>query len=173
MRSFIHLHPHRKLQIIIVIFLVSWLVGTFLIHQFESAQNWSYFDAFYFTVITTATIGFWDYIPHSIAGKILTMMYACLRSAFSLFYDPDISRETPEDSWTGGIIRKKYLQHRKRYWAYHRGYTSQKIVNYYWFYDRMSSGKWSCMDYRGKNIGIFSCILKLFRTMISTIYCIY
>lgn len=72
------LHPHRKLQIIIIIFLLSWLIGTFLIHRFESAQNWSYFDAFYFTVITTATIGFWDLVPHSIAGKILTMMYAII-----------------------------------------------------------------------------------------------
>ena len=58
MKSFIHLHPHRKLQLIIIFFLLSWLVGTFLIHRFESAQHWSYFDAFYFTVITTATIGF-------------------------------------------------------------------------------------------------------------------
>ncbi len=67
---------HKKLIIVGIIFLVSWLVGTVLIHRFEQAQGWSYFDAFYFTVITTATIGFGDLVPHSIAGKILTMMYA-------------------------------------------------------------------------------------------------
>ena len=78
MKSFIHLHPHRKLQLIIIFFLLSWLVGTFLIHRFESAQHWSYFDAFYFTVITTATIGFWDLVPHSMEGKILTMLYAII-----------------------------------------------------------------------------------------------
>ncbi len=73
-----HLHPHRKLQFIILFFLLSWLVGTFLIHRFESAQQWSYFDAFYFTVITTATIGFGDLVPHSMEGKILTMLYAII-----------------------------------------------------------------------------------------------
>lgn len=67
---------HRKLLIVATIFFMSWFLGTFLIHSFESAQHWSYFDAFYFTVITTATIGFGDLVPHSIAGKILTMGYA-------------------------------------------------------------------------------------------------
>lgn len=70
-----HLH-HKKLIIIGSIFAGSWILGTFLIHDFEAAQWWNYFDSFYFTVITTATIGFGDLVPHSIAGKILTMWYA-------------------------------------------------------------------------------------------------
>jgi hypothetical protein len=45
------------------------------------AQWWTYFDALYFTVITTATIGFGDLVPHSLWGKILTMFYA-------IFYVP-------------------------------------------------------------------------------------
>ena len=73
----LHIH-HRKLIIIAVIFLASWLFGTFLIHHFERVQGWSYFDAFYFTVITTATIGFGDLVPHTVEGKILTMGYAIL-----------------------------------------------------------------------------------------------
>ena len=72
----LHLHPHRQLQIISAIFVVSWIIGTFLIHYFERAQGWHYFDALYFTIITTATIGFGDLVPHSVAGKILTMIYA-------------------------------------------------------------------------------------------------
>jgi hypothetical protein len=73
----LHIH-HRKLLIVGLIFIMSWFIGTFLIHRFESAQGWSYFDAFYFTVITTATIGFGDLVPHTMAGKILTMGYAVL-----------------------------------------------------------------------------------------------
>ncbi len=79
--SMFHLHPHRQLQVIVGIFAISWFVGTMLIHRFEAAQNWSYFDALYFTVITTATIGFGDLVPMSLAGKILTMGYA-------IFYVP-------------------------------------------------------------------------------------
>ncbi len=71
----LHIH-HRKLIIIGFIFLASWLIGTLLMHYFERAQGWNYFDAFYFTVITTATIGFGDLVPHTVEGKILTMAYA-------------------------------------------------------------------------------------------------
>lgn len=62
---------------------MSWLVGTYFIHRFEYGFpiGESYFNAFYFTVITTATIGFGDLVPMTIAGKILTMGYA-------IFYVP-------------------------------------------------------------------------------------
>jgi ABC-type Na+ efflux pump permease subunit len=78
----LHIH-HKKLIIVGITFLSSWLIGTILIHHFESGYpiGETYFDAFYFTVITTATIGFGDLVPHTIAGKILTMGYA-------IFYVP-------------------------------------------------------------------------------------
>jgi Ion channel len=78
----LHIH-HKKLIIVGLIFIVSWLVGTFLIHLFEAGHpiGESYFNALYFTVITTATIGFGDLVPYTTAGKILTMGYA-------IFYVP-------------------------------------------------------------------------------------
>ena len=78
----LHIH-HRKLIIVGIIFIVSWIVGTFLIHYFERGYpiGESYFNALYFTVITTATIGFGDLVPMTMAGKILTMGYA-------IFYVP-------------------------------------------------------------------------------------
>ncbi len=79
-----HLHiVHKKLITIGIIFILSWLIGTYLIHLFEAGHpiGESYFNAFYFTVITTATIGFGDLVPMTTAGKILTMWYA-------IFYVP-------------------------------------------------------------------------------------
>jgi voltage-gated potassium channel len=72
-----HIH-HRKLIITGSLFIVSWIIGTFLIHYFESGHpiGESYFNALYFTVITTATIGFGDLVPVTTAGKIITMGYA-------------------------------------------------------------------------------------------------
>ncbi len=69
---------HKKLINIAIIFLTSWLIGTFFIHRFEIGHpiGESYFNAFYFTVITTATIWFGDLVPMTMAGKILTMGYA-------------------------------------------------------------------------------------------------
>ncbi len=74
---------HKKLIIVGAIFLMSWLVGTLLIHSFEAGHpiGASYFNAFYFTVITTATIGFGDLVPMTVSGKLLTMAYA-------IFYVP-------------------------------------------------------------------------------------
>jgi hypothetical protein len=69
---------HKKLLITGIVFLLSWLIGTYLIHRFEAGYpiGESYFNAFYFTVITTATIGFGDLVPMTVAGKWLTMGYA-------------------------------------------------------------------------------------------------
>jgi Ion channel len=74
---------HKKLLVVGIIFLLSWLLGTLLIHRFEAGHpiGESYFNAFYFTVITTATIGFGDLVPITVAGKWLTMGYA-------IFYVP-------------------------------------------------------------------------------------
>jgi uncharacterized protein (DUF2062 family) len=74
---------HKKLITIAVVFLSSWIVGTFLIHYLERGYpiGESYFNALYFTVITTATIGFGDLVPMTTAGKVLTMGYA-------IFYVP-------------------------------------------------------------------------------------
>ncbi len=87
-KHFLYTHPmlhihHKKLINIAIIFLFSWLLGTFFIHRFEIGYPiWeSYFNAFYFTVITTATIWFGDLVPMTTAGKILTMAYA-------IFYVP-------------------------------------------------------------------------------------
>lgn len=74
---------HKKLRLISLIFLLSWAAGTFALHHFEHGHpiGESYFNAFYFTVITTATIGFGDLVPLTIGGKIVTMLYA-------IFYVP-------------------------------------------------------------------------------------
>lgn len=78
----LHIH-HKKFFKIGLIFLGSWIIGTFLIHRFEHGFpiGESYFNALYFTIITTATIGFGDLVPMTIAGKIITMAYA-------IFYVP-------------------------------------------------------------------------------------
>ena len=78
----LHLH-HRRLITVGIIFIISWIVGTLAVHYFEIGHpiGESYFNAFYFTVITTATIGFGDLVPFTIGGKIVTMLYA-------IFYVP-------------------------------------------------------------------------------------
>mgnify|MGYP003617259005 CR=1 len=75
--------PRKQLFIISIIFLLSWLLGTIAIHRVEIGHplGASYFNSLYFTVITTATIGFGDLVPMTVAGKVITMIYA-------IFYVP-------------------------------------------------------------------------------------
>lgn len=45
-------------------------VSSWFFHQFE---GWGWLDATYFSVITMTTIGYGDLVPHTPAGKIMTI----------------------------------------------------------------------------------------------------
>ena len=55
--------------------LVLLLVGTVFYHMIE---GWTWLDAFYFCVITLATVGYGDLAPTTPEGKIFTIMYLFL-----------------------------------------------------------------------------------------------
>lgn len=63
----------NKLQWELAIIFAFMMVGSLVMHLTE---GWSYFDSFYFSVITFATIGYGDLVPHTIIGKSMTMIYA-------------------------------------------------------------------------------------------------
>jgi hypothetical protein len=48
------------------------LIGTFFYHYIE---GFSWIDAFYFCVVTLATVGYGDIAPKTDAGKIFTVFY--------------------------------------------------------------------------------------------------
>ncbi|KIX93166.1 uncharacterized protein Z520_11223 [Fonsecaea multimorphosa CBS 102226] len=53
-------------------FLVLWFIGAVVFWQAESAtggQNWSYFEALYFTYVALLTIGYGDFYPQTNSGK--------------------------------------------------------------------------------------------------------
>ena len=47
-------------------------LGSLVYHFLE---GWSYIDALYFSVITLTTIGFGDFTPQTVEGKIFTIFY--------------------------------------------------------------------------------------------------
>ena len=54
-----------------------WLVTLILIGAtfYHNIEGWGWLDAFYFSVITLATVGFGDLSPETGAGKLFTIFY--------------------------------------------------------------------------------------------------
>jgi potassium channel subfamily K len=57
---------------------VLWLVSAAIFKRTETRQNWSYFQALYFTFISLMTIGYGDLYPTSNAGKPLFVFWSLL-----------------------------------------------------------------------------------------------
>lgn len=47
-------------------------IGTVFYHLVE---KWNWLDSVYFTIVTLATVGYGDYVPHTNIGKIFTIFY--------------------------------------------------------------------------------------------------
>ncbi len=60
---------YRILTIVTVIVLAA---GTIFYHIVE---RWKWLDAFYFSVVTLATVGYGDFVPKTNAGKLFTIFY--------------------------------------------------------------------------------------------------
>src|SRR5436853_6958199 len=45
---------------------------------YTNVEGWNPLDALYFSVITLATVGYGDLVPHTSAGKIFTMVHLML-----------------------------------------------------------------------------------------------
>lgn len=65
-------------------------------------EHWSFVDALYFAVVTIATIGYGDFTPHTVAGKLFTIVYVL--SGIGLFVttatavaESLLKRREPED----------------------------------------------------------------------------
>ncbi len=42
---------------------------------FHFVERWSWLDAYYFSVVTLATVGYGDLTPHTPAGKLIATIY--------------------------------------------------------------------------------------------------
>ncbi|AKB77923.1 Potassium channel protein [Methanosarcina horonobensis HB-1 = JCM 15518] len=62
--------PRFRSLLFLVLFTLA--MGTFFYH---SVEGWSLLDSLYFSVITLTTVGYGDFTPQTVYGKIFTMIY--------------------------------------------------------------------------------------------------
>src|SRR5512145_2312069 len=64
-----------KFRSLLYLTTLTLFTGTLFYH---SVEGWRLLDAFYFSVITLATVGYGDFTPQTDLGKIFTVMYIFL-----------------------------------------------------------------------------------------------
>lgn len=67
--NFLLIKEYRALLLTTLIVLI---MGSIVFHYLE---GWSFFDAFYFCVITLTTIGYGDIYPITFSGKLFNLIY--------------------------------------------------------------------------------------------------
>lgn len=82
------------------------LTGTVFYHHIE---GWTYFDAYYFSVITLATVGYGDLTPVTDLGKLFTTVYIFLGVSTLLSFLTVLAESKPEHS----LLRRVTGQHRR------------------------------------------------------------
>ncbi len=59
-------------RVLLAATLLTLSIGTVVYHEVE---HFNWVDAYYFSVITLATVGYGDFTPHTTFGKIFTTFY--------------------------------------------------------------------------------------------------
>lgn len=62
----------RAYRLLVVVTIFTLSLGTVVYHFVE---HFKWVDAYYFSVITLATVGYGDFTPHTTFGKIFTTAY--------------------------------------------------------------------------------------------------
>ena len=72
----------RLVKVLVPIFVAFASLGVVFYHLVE---KWSWFDSLWFTIVTIATIGYGDFIPRTVEGKIFTMLYVFVGIGLFIF----------------------------------------------------------------------------------------
>jgi hypothetical protein len=71
-RRILHVATEREFRPIIALVCATLVVGSIF---YRVVEDWRLFDAFYFSVVTLATIGYGDFSPETRLGKAFTIVY--------------------------------------------------------------------------------------------------
>ncbi len=61
-------------------------------------EGWSLFNSLYFSVITLTTVGYGDFSPHTVVGKVFTMVYIIVGIGILLGFIETVASRSREES---------------------------------------------------------------------------
>ncbi len=64
----------REPQVQALVLLAGSLIGVATVF-YRLVEGWSIIDSLYFSVVTIATVGYGDLAPHTVLGKLFTIVY--------------------------------------------------------------------------------------------------
>ena len=72
----------KKLRLIILLLIGFIIIGTY---AYNRVEGWSILNSLYFVVITITTIGYGDFAPQTVTGKIFTMFFSFFGITIALY----------------------------------------------------------------------------------------
>jgi voltage-gated potassium channel len=88
-----YLNYHAFIRMLLIIFVLVTVFGSTM-RLLEPDNFTSLFDSIYWAIVTAATIGYGDFVPQTVLGKILTVIFILVGTAFTLYYFTQIAAYT-------------------------------------------------------------------------------
>lgn len=94
-------HPHQPIykdrEFLALLLTVLVLLGTGTV-VYHAVEGWRWFDAFYFCVITLATVGYGDFTPTTDLGKLFTIFYIFIGIGIILAFIDVVARHAKREN---------------------------------------------------------------------------
>ena len=125
---------HRRMFYVVIIILLT-LFGSATFYHF--AEKWSYLDALYFSAATMTTVGYGDITPHTVIGKIFTIIYVFTGVGIGLYGLSLLAShfvEIREEFWLERLGKIRIRHHTETFREKLKSffsYKSEKLVNEY------------------------------------------
>lgn len=103
-RGFRNTLRDEEVQGLLFLVLVLLGVGTVVYHFTE---GWSWFDSFYFSVITLTTIGYGDMVPTHFLSRVFTIVYVFSGIGLILVFVNTLATRAGEEEAINRILKRK------------------------------------------------------------------
>ncbi|MGY4689108.1 potassium channel family protein [Salibacterium sp. K-3] len=99
-----------RLLMIIILIITAF---AFLLHVLEPEAFPSFFDAVWWAVVTSTTVGYGDFVPETVTGRIAAMVLILFGIGFVLFFVTNLASSTVSEQhhWQKGTLASSFQDH--------------------------------------------------------------